>query len=130
MSITSDQPISAGNLKAALDGLTGGSLLSYKVLLVNNNDTDGEKTYQLADNVKNYNFLIVAYGGLSIHDGELNAAYSTEVIYTANNSKPFRYHEGNSPSNDFDIKIEGDKWIGSGYRPYPPRLVVGFNLKL
>ena len=24
MSITSDQPISAGNLKAALDGLTGG----------------------------------------------------------------------------------------------------------
>lgn len=100
------------------------------MLLVNNNDTEGEKTYQLADNVKNYNFLIVAYGYLYIQDGELNAAYTTEVIYTANNSKPFRYHEGNSPSSDFDIKIEGDKWIGSGFNPYPPRLVLGFNLKL
>lgn len=101
------------------------------MLLVNNNDTEGEKTYQLADNVKNYNFLIVAYGGLSIHDGELDAANSTVVIYTANNSKPFRHAEnGGGGFNGSTIKIEGDKWIGSGFSPYPPRLVVGFNLKL
>lgn len=100
------------------------------MLLVNNNDTEGEKTYQLADNVKNYNFLIVAYGGLSIHDGELDTANSTEVIYTANNSKPFR-HSVNSGGgfNGSTIKIEGDKWIGTGFSPDPPRLVIGLNLK-
>lgn len=100
------------------------------MLLRNDTDTEGEKTYQLADNVKNYNFLIVAYGGLSIHDGELNNADSTEVIYTANNSKPFA-HAVNSGGgfNGSTIKIEGDKWIGTGFSPEPPRLVIGLNLK-
>ena len=100
------------------------------MLLRNDTDTDGKKTYQLADTVENYNFLIVAYGGLSIYDDELDAAYNTEVIYTANNSKPFENAEnGGDGFNGCTIRIEGDKWIGTGFDPEPPRLVIGLNLK-
>lgn len=97
------------------------------MLLRNDTDAEGEKTYQLADNVKNYNFLIVAYG--DVYEDK-RAAGVTQVIYSANVEKPFTRNDGSGGFNGSTIKIEGDKWIGIGFDPDPPRLIVGLNLKL
>lgn len=58
MSITSDQPISAGNLKAALDGLTGGgSLLKAKLLIEAPSNADRNFSGTLSDSIENYDFI-------------------------------------------------------------------------
>lgn len=128
MAISDNQPISAGNLKAALDGLTGGPLLSYKVLLRNDTDTDGGKTYQLADTVENYDMLFVAWG--RVDSPAYNNSYnrSTAIVYHNGMKEAWRHNTGTSSSNDAYYSINGATWEGRGYMPDPPRLIIGFKL--
>lgn len=97
------------------------------MLLRNDNDTDGEKTYQLADNVKNYDMLFVAWG--SVDDPAFNNQYVTRtaIVYHNGMSAAWSYSDGSSSTKNY-YRIDGATWEGRGFNPDPPRLVLGFRL--
>lgn len=125
MAVTNDQPISAGNLKAALDGLTGGSLLKYKILLRNDTDSDGDKTFTLQRSVTQYDFLLIFKGRI---DSTTYPATDFYLVYHNKASNAWSKSEGSESFNSSYYSIEGNKWIGSGFNPDPPRLVIGFKI--
>lgn len=98
------------------------------MLLRNDNDTEGEKTYQLADNVKNYDMLFVAWGRVDRPAYNNSYYMQTAIVYHNGMSAAWSYSTGTNSSNRAYYKIEGNKWDGSGFSPDPPRLVIGFKL--
>ena len=114
MSITSDQPISAGNLKAAIDGLTGGgSLLKAKLLIEAPSNVDRNFSGTLSDSIENYDFIVffnICYrtskGGsdntfFAFHRGKKDIKYTnTGVEVTVTNGTQFTFH-GSGSSNDY-----------------------------
>ena len=97
------------------------------MLLRNDTDTEGEKTYQLADTVENYDMLFVAWG--SVDSPAYNNQYVTRtaIVYHNGMSAAWSYNTNESSTSNY-YKINGNKWEGRGFRPDPPRLVIGFKL--
>lgn len=114
MAISSDTPISAGNLKAALDGLTGGgSLLKAKLLIEAPSNADRNFSGTLSDSIENYDFIAffnISYrtskGGsdntfFAFHRGKKDIKYTnTGVEVTVINGTQLTF-KGSGSSNDY-----------------------------
>ena len=132
MSVSNDQPISAGNLKAALDGLTGGgSLVGFKapmvkVLYKNDNLVSNGTTIKLSDSIVNFDLILIAFGRYSMGDLLTNPAAWTRLFYTGKMATSIsdRYRYGNNETAVINIK--GDAWAITSYDS--PRLVLGINI--
>lgn len=98
------------------------------MLLRNDTDTDGEKTYQLADTVENYDMLFVAWG--KVDRPAYNDSYymQTAIVYHNGMRDAWSLNTDPSSSSSSYYRINGATWEGSGYPPDPPRLIIGFKL--
>lgn len=114
MAVTNDQPISAGNLKAALDGLTGGgSLLKAKLLIEAPSNADRNFSGTLSDSIENYDFIAffnishrTSKGGsdntfFAFHRGKKDIKYTkTGVEVTVINGTQLTF-KGSGSSSDY-----------------------------
>ena len=114
MAISDSQPISAGNLKAALDGLTGGgSLLKANLLIEAPSNADRNFSGTLSDSIENYDFIAffnISYrtskGGndntfFAFHRGKKDIKYEEYgAEITVTNGTQFMF-KGSGSSNDY-----------------------------
>lgn len=101
------------------------SLLKYKILLRNDTDGDGDKTFTLKRSVTQYDFLLIFKGRI---DRTTYPATDFYLVYHNKASNAWSKSEGSESFNSSYYSIEGNKWIGSGFNPDPPRLVIGFKI--
>ncbi|WP_040362108.1 hypothetical protein [Collinsella tanakaei] len=122
MSINSDQPISAGNLKAALDGLTGGSLLKAKLLIEAPSNAGRNFSGTLSDSIENYDFIAffnicqrTSKGGhdntfFAFHRGKKDIKYTnTGVEVTVTNGTQLTFKGSGSSSDYYFVAAIGFK---------------------
>lgn len=128
MAITSDQPISAGNLKAALDGLTGGSLLSYKVLY-SSTATNDSVTATLADSVEGYDALVICCETYVSDDG-YSAVKAASVTYWNNKRSAFNVKLAFDEHAQCMARFSGTalEWSKTNSINLFPRLILGLKL--
>lgn len=97
------------------------------MLLRNDTDTDGEKTYQLADTVENYDMLFVAWGRVDRPAYNDSHYMQTAIVYHNGMRDAWSLRTNPSSSSSY-YRIYGATWEGEGYPPEPPRLIIGFKL--
>lgn len=72
-----------------------------------------------------YDFLLIFKGYIGTTTYPADEFF---LVYHNKDSNAWSLTEGTDPSSDKHYKIEGNKWIGSGFNPDPPRLVIGFKI--
>lgn len=72
-----------------------------------------------------YDFLLIfkGYIGTTTHPAD-----EFFLVYHNKVSNAWSHKEGTESFNSSYYKIEGNKWVGSGFNPDPPRLVIGFKI--